>query len=69
MGRKLTTHSAHFIYGYNGVGHMVKEYTDSQIGNPLPQGFSYIHHPTDRIAHTNTFVIPVVEHWLERENN
>ena len=24
-------------------------------------------HPTDRIAHTTTFVIPVVEHWLEVE--
>ena len=22
-------------------------------------------HPTDRITHTMTFVIPVVEHWLE----
>ena len=26
-----------------------------------------MHHPTDRIAHTMAFVIPVVEHWLERE--
>ena len=26
-----------------------------------------MHHPTDRIAHTTTFVTPVVEHWLERE--
>ena len=26
-----------------------------------------MHHPTDRIAHTTTFVKPVVEHWLERE--
>ena len=26
-----------------------------------------MHHPTDRIAHTTTFVIPVVEHLLERE--
>ena len=26
-----------------------------------------MHHPTDRIAHTTAFVIPVVEHWLERE--
>ena len=28
-------------------------------------GFFYMHHPTDRTAHTTTFVIPVVEHWLE----
>ena len=26
-----------------------------------------MHLPTDRIAHTTAFVIPVVEHWLERE--
>ena len=26
-----------------------------------------MHHPTDRIAHTTAFVIPVVEHWQERE--
>ena len=26
-----------------------------------------MHHPTDRIAHTMAFLIPVVEHWLERE--
>ena len=23
-----------------------------------------MHHPTDRIIHTTSFVIPVVEHWL-----
>ena len=26
-----------------------------------------MHHPTDRIAHTTTFVTPVMEHWRERE--
>ena len=26
-----------------------------------------MHHPTERIAHTTTFVTPVMEHWLERE--
>ena len=26
-----------------------------------------MHHPTDRIAHTTAFVIPVVAHWLEQE--
>ena len=26
-----------------------------------------MHYPTDRIAHTTTFVTPIVEHWLERE--
>ena len=59
-----------------GVGHMVKDLSDSERGNPLPpHGLlfpisskgSYMHHPTDRIIHTTAFVIPVVEHWLERE--
>ena len=40
---------------------MVKDHSDKQ------QGFFYMHHPTDRIAHTTAFVTPVVEHWLERE--
>ena len=26
-----------------------------------------MHHPTDRIAHSTAFVIPVMEHWLEWE--
>ena len=60
-----------------GVRHMVKDHSDSEKGNPLPphrlllsiksKGSFYMHHPTDRIAHTTTFVTPVVEHWLERE--
>ena len=25
-----------------------------------------MHHLTDRMAHTTAFVLPVVEHWLER---
>ena len=29
--------------------------------------FFYMHHPTDRIAHTTAFVTPVVKHWLERD--
>ena len=53
---------------------MVKDHSDSEKGNPLPphrllfpinsKGSFYMHHPTDRIAHTTAFVIPVVEHWL-----
>ena len=38
-GRKemfyLTTHSAHFILRLYGVGHMVKNHSDSERGNPL----------------------------------
>ena len=31
------------------------------------QVFFYVHHPTDRTAHTTAFATPVVENWLERE--
>ena len=58
------------------VRHMVKDHSDSERGNPLPlhgllfpissKGLFYMHHPTDRIAHTTALVTPVVEHWLER---
>ena len=49
-----------------GVGHMVKVHSDSERGNLLPShgllyeqqlGFFYMHHPTDRIAHTTAFTI------------
>ena len=40
IGRKemfyLTTHSTHFILWLYGVGHMVKDHLDSEIGNLLP---------------------------------
>ena len=72
----LTMYSTHFIYGYM-ASDMVKDHSDSEKGNPLPphrllfpissKGSFYMHHPTDRIAHTTAFVTPVVEHWLERE--
>ena len=62
-----------------GVRHKVKDHSDSERGNPLPPHrllfpicsteFFYMHHPTDRIAHTTAFLTPVVEHWLEREIN
>ena len=55
---------------------MVKDHSDTEKGNPLPphrllfpinrKGF-YMHHPTDRIAHTTAFVTPVMEHRLQRE--
>ena len=71
----LTTHSTHFIYGYM-ASDMVKDHSDSERGNLLPQhGLlfpinskgSFICTIPDRIAHTTAFVTPVVEHWLERE--
>ena len=51
-----------------GVRHIVKDHSYSEKGNPLPpQGFFYIHHSRDRIAHTTVFVTSAMEHWLERE--
>ena len=39
-GRKetfyLTTHSTHFILRLYGVGHMIKDHSDSERGNSLP---------------------------------
>ena len=50
-----------------GVGHMVKDHSDSERGSPLlPHGLLF-QISTDRIAHTTSFVTPVVEHWVERE--
>ena len=61
-----------------GVGHMVKDHSDREKGNPLPpygllfpinsKVSFYIHHPRYRIIHTTAFVTPAVEHWLELEN-
>ena len=73
----LTMPSTHFILWLYGIGHMVKNHSDSERGNPLPlhgllfpinskDSFICIH-PTERIAHTTAFVTPVVEHWLEWE--
>ena len=46
--------------GGGGIGHWGG-------GGIAQQGFFYMHHPTDRVAHTTAFITPVVEHWLERE--
>ena len=32
----LTTHSTHFILRLYGIGHMVKDHSDSERGNLLP---------------------------------
>ena len=32
----LTTHSTHFILRLYGIGHMVKDHSNSERGNPLP---------------------------------
>ena len=58
---------------------MVKDHSDSEKGNvQLPhrllfpinsKGCFICTIPTDRIAHTTSFVTPVVEHWLEQETH
>ena len=79
-GRKemfyLTTHSKHFIYGYMALDiwkmtiQIAREETRCRhIGYSfrLTARFFYLHHPTNRIAHTTAFLKPVVEHWLEQQ--
>ena len=77
-GRKCLFNDAlnTFYLRLYGVGHMVKDHSDSERGNLLPpqrvifpisSKVFYMHHPTDGIIHTTAFVTPVVEHWLERE--
>ena len=68
-------HSTHFYLWLYSVRHMVKNHTAREESctatwetlSDLQQGCFYINHPTDRIAHTTTFITPVVEHWLEQE--
>ena len=58
-----------------GIKHMVKDHSDSEKASPLPHRLlflisskgSFICTIPGRIAHTTAFVIPVMEHWLERE--
>ena len=66
-----------FLIGLYGVGHMVKDHSDSERGNLLSplhvllftisSKGSFICTIPDRIAHTMEFDTPVVEHWLEQE--
>ena len=44
-----------------GVGHMVKDYSYSESGNPLSPL-----HGLHRISHSLAIAIPVIEHGLER---
>ena len=68
----LTMHSTHFILRLFGVRHMVKDHSDSEMKpaaatwatlSDQQQGFFYMDHPTDRIAHTTTWSTG----WNERE--
>ena len=52
-GRKemfyLMMHSTHFILWLYGVGHMVKDHSDSERGNPLPTHMGYSFRLTARV--------------------
>ena len=67
----LKTHLTHFIYGYMASDIWLRTILivrkETCCRQHRLQGFFYMHHPTDRIAHTTAFGTPVVEHWLERE--
>ena len=56
----LTTHSTHFISQLYGVGHMVKDYSDSVRGNLLPP----LHGLLFSISSKSSFIctIPQTEH-------
>ena len=69
----LTMHSALFYLRLYGIGHIVKDHSDTERGIPLPplHGLFYMYHPTDRIAHTTAFVPPVVEiaQWIHHDGS
>ena len=67
----LTTHSTHFIYSYmtsniwQRTNQIAREETCCRhMGYSFRSAARvfYMHHPTDRIAHTTAFVTPVVAH-------
>ena len=68
----LTTHSTQFILRLYGIGHMVKNHSDRERGNPLPpHGLLFWISSKGSficiIRQTMAFVTPVMEHWLEQE--
>ena len=59
-----------FYLQLNGVGHMVKNHSDSERKPAPPLHGLFLPasdclHPSDRTVHTMAFLIPVVEHWLD----
>ena len=68
----LTTHSTDYIWCRMVKDHLVKEtYCSQYMGYSFQLAarvIFYIYgHPTDMIAHTTAFCIPVMEHLMERE--
>ena len=70
-------HLTYFVLLLYDIGHMVKNHSDSERGNPLllldgllfeqQQMVFYTHHPTDRLNYPMTYIISVVDHWVERK--
>ena len=63
----LTTHSTHFMYSYMASDIWLRTFLIGYSFRLTARALFYMHHPTDRIAHTTASVTRVVEHWLERE--
>ena len=54
-----------------GIRHMVKDHSDSERGNSLlphrQQGFFYMHHPTERIIHSQPLLLQSwITGWSEK---
>ena len=50
-----------------GVGHMVKDHSDSEKGNSFRLAARVLLYAPFHRQDSTVFVTPVVEHWLERE--
>ena len=81
-GNVLFNDALHTFYlRLSGVGHAVKDHSDSERENllrplhrllfPISSTVGiFMHHPSDRIAHTTTFVISVMEYqWVHHEGS
>ena len=70
----LTKYSTHLYLRLYCVGHMVKDHSGSERGNPLSLLHGLLFSISSkgsfictRIAHPTGFATPVVEHWQEQE--
>ena len=74
----LMMNSTFFNLWFYIIGHLVKDDSDRQRGNPLllVHGLLFLISskvsfictiPPERIVHTTAFATPVVEHWQEQE--
>ena len=61
----LTKHTLHFFYGFMALDIKKDHSYNKRKKHFKQQCLFYMHHPTDRIVHIATFVIPVVQNKLE----